>query len=283
MGKICNWLMTGDTHSYFDELLDKLYCKNYAPEKTAIIILGDSGLNFWRGRDRGSYKMDEKLQQTLEDSKYRWYILRGNHDQRPETIPETYIWYDDEVDNDVYVREGYPNIRYLIDGNIYTFDGYRCLALGGAYSVDKWVRLQRKTLTGWCGWWANEQLNQQEMDTIYEELAARREPIDFVLSHTCPKSWEPTDLFLNTVDQSGVDKTMEEWLDKVKDVVDWQFWMFGHYHADRLECPYVIQVYEDIWSFGEVDWLWHDYKKRGPNIFEEGQWGVKLSPKEVWK
>ena len=69
MGKICNWLVTGDTHSYFDELLDKLYCKNYAPEETAIIILGDSGLNFWRGRDRGSYKMDEKLQQTLADSK----------------------------------------------------------------------------------------------------------------------------------------------------------------------------------------------------------------------
>ena len=120
------------------------------------------------------------------------------------------------------------------------------------------------------------------MDTIYKELVACREPIDFVLSHTCPKSWEPTDLFLNTVDQSGVDKTMEEWLDKVKNVVDWQFWMFGHYHADRLECPYVIQVYEGIWSFGEVDWLWHDYKKRGPNIFEEGQLEVKLSPKEVW-
>ena len=96
MGEICNWLVTGDKHSHFDGLLDKLYRKGCASEETAIVILGDSGLNFWRGRDRGSYKMDEKLQQTLEDSKYRWYILRGNHDQRPETIPGTYIWYDDE-------------------------------------------------------------------------------------------------------------------------------------------------------------------------------------------
>lgn len=39
---------------------------------------------------------------------------------------------------------------------------------------------------------------------------------DFVLTHTCPRCWEPTDLFISGIDQSAVDKSMEDWLDKLK-------------------------------------------------------------------
>ncbi|MCL1810162.1 MAG: RHS repeat protein [Clostridiales bacterium] len=38
------------------------------------------------------------------------------------------------------------------DGEVYDFDGKRCVAIGGAYSVDKQVRLAQ----GW-GWWPDEQ------------------------------------------------------------------------------------------------------------------------------
>ena len=277
---INTWVVSGDTHGSFTHLFNELNWKEYEPTTTAVVLLGDSGTNFWRGRDRGSYKMDEKLQQELQASGFIWYVLRGNHDQRPETIPGTRIWYDNNVDNDVYVREGFPNIRYLIDGEIYTFDGYRCLALGGAYSVDKYLRLARQLPNGWCGWFENEQLNQQEKDSIYSDLCENKEQIDFVLTHTAPKSYEPTDLFLPQVDQSTVDSTMEEWLEEVKKVINWKFWLFGHYHHDRVEQPYVIQVYQRVWGFDEIDWLWDNYKKRGPSYFDK--MGYMVNPNIKW-
>ena len=69
---------------------------------------------------------------------------------------------------------------------------------------------------------------------------------DFVLSHTCPYSWMPTDLFLNCVDQSTVDNSMEKWMEELKDTFDWEVWLFGHFHDDRLVRPGVEMFYMDV-------------------------------------
>ena len=76
-----------------------------------------------------------------------------------------------------------------------------------------------------------------------------------VLTHTCPKSWEPVDLFLKNVIQSSVDKSMEYWLDVFKEYIQWEVWLFGHYHADRYVKPGVEMLYtsivdlEEIWDY----------------------------------
>ena len=57
---------------------------------------------------------------------------------------------------------------------------------------------------------------------------------DYILSHTAPISEEPTYLFLNFIDQSKVDKTMENFLEKVKNQITFTKWFFGHYHDDAI-------------------------------------------------
>jgi hypothetical protein len=96
---------------------------------------------------------------------------------------------------------------------------------------------------------------------------------DIILSHTCPIGWEPRDLFLNYIDQSKVDKTMEIWMEKFKDMIDWGIWCFAHYHTDRIERPYVEQFYTEIEDLESVIARWEKFGYTG-----ELDWWLPKSP-----
>ena len=40
-------------------------------------------------------------------------------------------------------------------------------------------------------------------------------------------------MFLPTIDQSAVDYSTEEWLDKIEDSLDYRAWYCGHWHTDK--------------------------------------------------
>ena len=246
----------------------------YKPEETMIVILGDSGLNFWLNNT------DKKYKKLLNSMNYHIYCVRGNHEQRPELIKSMVLVNDENVNNVVYMEEAFPNIRYFVDGRIYSLLGYKCLVIGGAYSVDKWYRLARAGYSKneaetadpkKCGWFKDECLTAAEMAAIMKEV--KGESVDFILSHTCPLSWEPTDLFLNGIDQSTVDKSMEVWLDELKNNVKWKYYLFGHYHADRIERPHVEQFYQEYEDVESIIARWNKYDKTG-----ELNWYLPKSP-----
>lgn len=118
----------------------------------------------------------------------------------------------------------YPNILFAEDGEIYDLDGVKALAIGGAYSVDKFYRLQRG-----FGWWVDEQPSEETKRKIEAFLSARKD-IDIILSHTCPKKYIPTEMFLPMIDQSTVDNSTEEWLDTIEDAVNYKAW----YHCEFI-------------------------------------------------
>ena len=249
-----NFLITGDTHSKVAERLERIktFAPEYVPEETGIIILGDAGFNYWLNNT------DKKNKEKSAAFGYTIYCLRGNHEERPENLG-----YDLETDENVgglvYADPHCSNIKYLLDGNIYQINGFKCLAIGGAYSVDKWYRLQRAAMNGqsFSGWFEDEQLNDWEKNAIFNQI--KGEHFEFVFPHTAPFSWEPTDLFLSGIDQSHVDKSMEEWLEEVKNNIYWDTWCFGHYHADRLEMPYVEQYYHNFESIDNIYKRWSEY------------------------
>ena len=226
-----------DTHGLVVSRLNEIDKEMYPPAETAVIILGDAGLNFYLN------KTDKKNKEAVQKTGYTVYCVRGNHEERPELLPSMCELYDDDVAGPVYIEPiDYPNIRYLKDGGVYNINGFRTLVIGGAYSVDKWYRLNsagvfskldsnydnpKKT-----GWFPAEQLDSREMFKIEHEHSGKS--FDIVLSHTCPLSWQPTDLFLPFLDQSSVDSSMEQWMDEFKDKIDWGVWFFAHYHTDRI-------------------------------------------------
>lgn len=277
---IKNWYLTGDTHGGMATItrvsnIQRNMPERYKPEETGVIILGDAGLNFYLNNS------DKKYKKMLNNMGFYIYCVRGNHEQRPELIPSMTMVEDMEVDNTVYMEEEFPHIRYLIDGNIYQFNDYRALVIGGAYSIDKEWRLLRAGYTledadiadpKKCGWFKAEQLSYHERKEIGTKVLGER--VDFVFSHTCPYSWEPVDLFLNGIDQSKVDKSMEIWMDALKNCITWSVWCFGHFHADRLERPYVEQFYYEYEELDQIWARWDDYKHKNKSL----DWWLPKSP-----
>lgn len=225
---IKHWLITGDTHGRVKERLEAIQQKcSYPPAETAVIILGDAGLNFFLNKT--DFKNKRFLDKYFE---YTIYCVRGNHEERPENIPGIIKWCDSEVRGWVYIEPEFPKIRYFIDGYEYLIGGYHTLVIGGAYSIDKEYRLSKaKPGSSWTGWFADEQLSREEISDITFRITDRT--FDIILSHTCPTSWEPKDKFLSFIDQSTVDRTMELWLEDLKETIHWKKWYFGHYHTDR--------------------------------------------------
>ena len=268
--------LVSDTHGQVETRISNIVRNLATPEcgldrsEVAVIILGDAGLNFYLN------KTDEKKKKILANYGIRIYCVRGNHEERPENLNFEKS-YDDDVMGEVYVDPINSEIRYFQDGEVYLIEGHRCLVIGGAYSVDKWYRLSRAGLTEktnnpkLSGWFADEQISDWEAQAIaYHHFG---QEYDFILTHTCPLSWEPRDLFLGCIDQSKVDKTMEVWLGKFKDMINWGIWLFGHYHADRIERPYVEQFYNEVETLNSICARWDKYEETG-----ELDWWLPKSP-----
>ena len=54
---------------------------------------------------------------------------------------------------------------------------------------------------------------------------------------------------------------MELFLEELAQCFDWTIWCFAHYHADRLERPYVEQFYRDTENIEELWERWNQYSK----------------------
>lgn len=226
-----NWFLLGDIHGgagplyvFYKREKDRL---NLDKRKNYMILLGDVGLNFQIGSMR-----DQKVKEELSALPFTYICLRGNHESRVRPLwqanPESW---NKEVKYDglVYVEKEFPNIHYLSDvPEVYSFAGFKTLSIPGAYSVDKDIRLLR----GWP-WFSDEQLTDAEKETG-RSIAKDKGPFELVISHTCPGIYTPTDLFIAGIDQSKVDRTMEQYLNEIEFDLDYKRWAFGHYHADRL-------------------------------------------------
>ena len=265
---ITKWYVTGDTHRDFSRF------KNYSDadkqdENLGVIILGDAGLNYMIEQWWPDYHVKNSLKKKY---KFTIYCVKGNHEARPSECKNMHLVWDDNVNGEVWIEDDFPNIKYFKEVGEYIINGYHVLVIGGAYSVDKWYRLQYDKQ-----WFASEQLTREEMNSVKSLTLGKK--YEFVLSHTCPISWEPTDLFLGCIDQSIVDKTMELWLEEVKDYVDWKIWLFGHYHADRIERPYVEMFSLETEDLSTIYERWEKYEDAGldwwlpksPNFYMEEQ------------
>ena len=256
-------LITGDTHGRVEDRLVHIKdtMPEYLPEETAVIVLGDFGANYYLS------KHDWKIKHHAAKFGYTIYALRGNHEQRASLVKNMEKVYDNFVQGYVYQEKEFPNIRYFMDCVVeYEIMGKKILCIPGAYSVDKWYRLQND----WP-WFAQEQLSEEEMR--YAEKLVAGKYYDFVFSHTCPVTWEPTDLFLSMIDQSTVDKTMEVWMAKIEEKINWGIWCFAHYHTDRIERPYVEQFYTEVEDLESIIARWDKYTKT-----KELDWWLPRSP-----
>lgn len=208
---------TGDIHGRKYEI--ERFCKRFKPiADDVIVILGDVGANYSRD------ERDAELMTALNRVKPTILCIHGNHEIRPWHIP-TYktrewnggtVWYEEE----------YPTVLFAKDGEIYNLEGLRHIAIGGAYSVDKFYRIRYGG-----GWWPDEQPSAEIKAYVKRQL--RNKSVDIILSHTCPFKYKPVEAFLPGVDQSTVDTSTEKWLDEIEESTDYLAWYCGHWHINK--------------------------------------------------
>ena len=125
-------VLTGATHGELGRIEE--FCAECGTSTDDVmVILGDAGINFYRD------KRDDELKEYLSELPVTLLCIQGNHEERPDEILgyEEMEWHGGIV----LFQPDYPNILFARDGEVYDFDGKKAIAVGGAYSVDKYYRL----------------------------------------------------------------------------------------------------------------------------------------------
>ena len=222
--------LTGDTHREFHRI--KQFCEEYdTTVEDILIILGDAGINYYCDH------RDNNLKNELSQLPITLFCIHGNHEERPYLTGnyEEKEWHGAIA----YIEEAYPNLIFAKDGEIYDFNGKKAIAIGGAYSIDKYYRLSHGE-----AWFESEQADEEIMRYVEAQLDACDWQVDYVLTHTVPIECEPVWAFIPGFDQSRVDKTMEKWLQQIMDNLEFEKWYAGHYHVESEENGVRI-MYED--------------------------------------
>ncbi|MBR1854269.1 MAG: metallophosphoesterase [Lachnospiraceae bacterium] len=229
-------LITGDTHRNFTRIIQ--FCNRFHTTKEdVLVILGDAGINFLGG------DKDIRVKERLAQLPITLFCIHGNHEKRPESVG-TYRMVDWHG-GAVYVEDAFPNLLFAKDGEIYDIAGKKTIVIGGAYSVDKWYRLERQ-----MSWFADEQPSAKIKAYVEEQLQKKGWRVDVVLSHTTPYQYRPMDRFMPEIDQGSVDTSTEEWLTRIENRLSYEKWYAGHYHCDRRVDKLQI-MYRKVELFGK--------------------------------
>lgn len=223
--------LTGDTHRSFERIFN--FCdENLLKEDDVLVILGDAGINFYLDGSDEDLKMELSLRIPCD-----LFCVHGNHEERPDMI-DSYKekeWHGGIV----YVEPEYPNLIFAKDGEIYDFEGKKAVVIGGAYSIDRNVRLFNN-----LPWFDSEQPDDWIKEYVEKNLDAAMWRVDYVFSHTVPLKYLPTDELLPGLDQRLVDHSTEEWLDEIENRLSYDRWFAGHFHCSVQEGPVQI-LFED--------------------------------------
>lgn len=214
--------LTGDTHRDFRRIFQ--FCEEQGTTKEdVLVILGDAGINICCDF------RDEDLKQELLELPITLLCIHGNHEERPFLRGYEEMKWRDGV---VYYEAEYPNLLFAKDGEIYDFDGKKAIAIGGAYSIDKYYRLMRG-----LPWFQSELPTDEIKNYVETQLEKCDWCVDYVFSHTVPVQYEPVWAFIPGVNQDLVDKTMERWLQELLEKLTFKGWFAGHYHVESQEGP----------------------------------------------
>ncbi|MBR6872089.1 MAG: metallophosphoesterase [Ruminococcus sp.] len=203
------WI-TGDTHGGYDGLMGRLAANGVMPGDT-VLITGDFGFVSDHPDDRISYL-------KLRREPFCFCFIDGNHeDHRLLSEYPASGW------NGGKAQVIEQNIIRLMRGELYNIEGRTFFCMGGAYSHDKSCRREG------YNWFAEEQPSPEQYAHADLTLEACCGRVDYILTHTAP---------LSVIHELGAvvyeqESVLDNYLEKLRNTVEFQRWFFGHYHTDR--------------------------------------------------
>ena len=241
--------VTGDTHGNF-----RRFQPEYFPEQTnmtkgdTVIITGDFG-GVWFGDSR-----DDETLDWLENLPFTLVFVCGNHENYDalERYPVA-EWHGGKIHR---IR---PHVLHLMHGQIFELEGYCFFTMGGAKSHDiedgvlepgspdferRLIMLQRKPGAKYrvnhISWWAQELPSDEEYAEARRNLEQRNWQVDYIITHCAPTSIVRRESRHNEADR------LTDFLQEIQDKTDYRYWLFGHYHDNRMIDTKHILLWEQI-------------------------------------
>lgn len=221
--------VTGDTHGeegrfmYSDSVIDKTLNKD-----DKLIICGD-----WGYISDDSYR-ERKFLSFLSEKPYQILFVDGNHENFT-SINEYPVeeWCDGKVHVIRRDSKGNPKIIHLMRGQVFTIEEKRIFTMGGAYSMDKYMR------TPYRSWWPQEMPTDEEMQEAIYNLEKYNNEVDYIITHTAP---EETMCIFHP--DHPKEKPLNNFLEWVRENVKHKHWYMGHLHRE-----------EDLWRNQTILWF----------------------------
>ena len=220
-----------------------------------VIICGDFG-GVWNKEVEN--KEEKHLLDWLEEKPFTTLFVDGNHENfdRLYSYPVE-LWHGGKVHK---IR---PSVIHLMRGQIYEIDGKSFFTFGGASSHDiesgildpedpdfkekkKWLdREWRSYRVNHITWWAQELPSEKEMQEGRTNLAAHDNQVDFIVTHCCATSTQML------IDEQKLKPDIEtDYLEEIKQAIQFKKWFFGHYHDNRNVSKKEILIYEQFVRIG---------------------------------
>ncbi len=245
--------ITGDTHGSFGR---RFNTKNFYEQKEMskddyVIICGDFG-GIWEQKEES--KGEKHDLDWFEERSYTLLFVDGNHENfdRLNAYPVK-DW------NGGKVHEIRPHIFHLMRGQVFMIDGKSIFTFGGASSHDMTggilepddpaFRKKKKDLDkgyipyriNHISWWEAELANEEEMEEGRMNLESHGNTVDYIITHCCSTSTQK----LIAGNRYSPDR-VTEYLEYIKNHVQYQKWFFGHYHDNANVSEKEILLYEQM-------------------------------------
>lgn len=177
-----------------------------------LIVCGDFGFLFANDERENAF-LDK-----LSEKPYTICFCDGNH----ENFPAIYA-YPQEEWNGGKVHHIRENIFHLMRGQVFEMDEKRIFTMGGAYSIDKYMRKDG------LSWWREELPTNEEYREATQNLRETGNDVDYIITHTAPREM---------IRRMGKypdmhDAELTGFLEWIMYEVKFKKWFFGHWHTDE--------------------------------------------------
>ena len=240
--------ITGDTHGDFGRFNTDIFPEQKQMTKDDyVIICGDFGI--WNNSPEERHWLG-----WLKENSFTTLFVDGNHENfdRLYAMPVS-EWHGGQVH---FIRD---SIIHLMRGQVFEIEGKRIFTMGGASShdIDAGIlepddpefKAKRKLLdkqqalyrVNHVSWWKDELPSDAEYETARRNLENSNWKVDWIISHCCPSS--VADIIGNGM---YLHDRLTDFLEKIKDKCEFDYWFFGHYHDNRPIMRKYVLLYEQI-------------------------------------
>ena len=219
--------VTGDTHGDPVRFIENNMGDNEWSNDDYLIVCGDFGFIFCNN------EAENEFLDYLETKPYTICFCDGNH----ENFPAIYS-YPEEEWNGGYVHRIRKNVLHLMRGQVFKIDGKKVFSMGGAYSIDRYVRKLN------FSYWEEEIPNNQEYHEATQNLRENNDAVDIIISHTAPRE------IIRRMGKypDAHDMELTGFLEWIMYQIKYQHWYFGHWHLDQTFDEKHTAVYFDVHS-----------------------------------